>query len=104
MRGRDRTVEPSKIGDMIGTFVERLEPVHTRFDSVAEALESLLPPNIRDHCRLGGVSGGAVTLIASGASYMYELQLCKAELLLELQRLCPTARLHRIQISMAGRR
>lgn len=104
MRGQKRTVEPSKIGDMVGSFVERLQPVHARCDSVAEALESLLPPNIRDHCRLGGISAGCVTLVASGASYMYELQLCKADLLLELQHLCPTARLCRIQISMAGRR
>ncbi len=103
MRGRDRMVEPSQIGDMVETFVGRLEPIHTRCDSVAEALESLLPPTIKPHCRLGGVSAGAVTLIVSGASYMYELQLCKAELLLELQRLCPTARLRRIQVSMAGR-
>jgi len=104
MRGRERTAEPSKIGDMIGSFVERLQPVHARCDSVGEALESLLPPNMQDHCCLGGVSTGCVTLIVSGASYMYELQLCKADLLLELQRLCPAARLRRIQITMAGRR
>ena len=104
MRGRERMVEPSQIGDMVEAFVERLEPIHTRCDSVAEVLESLLPPSIRPHSRLGGISAGTVTLIVSGASYMYELQLCKAELLLELQRLCPTARLRRIQIVMAGRR
>jgi len=88
---------------MIGSFIERLQPIHTRCESVAEALESLLPPVMQDHCRLGGVSAGCVTLIVSGASYMYELQLCKADLLLELQRLCPAARLRRIQINMVGR-
>ena len=104
MRGRERAAEPSKIGDMIGSFVERLQPVHARCDSVAEALESLLPPTMKEHCRLGGVSAGCATLIVSGASYMYELELCKADLLLELQRLCPAARVRRIQLSMAGRR
>ncbi len=104
MRGRDRMAEPSKMSEMVETLVERLTPVHAQCDSVGEALESVLPPMIRPHCRLGGVSGGAVTLIVSGASYMYELQLCKAELLQELQRLCPEAGLRRIQILMAGRR
>jgi hypothetical protein len=96
--------EPSKIGDMVGNLVDRLQPVHARCDSVAEALGTLLPPTMQDHCSLGGVSGGCLTLIVSGASYMYELQLCKADLLQELQRLCPAAGLRRIQIDMAGRR
>jgi len=35
-------------------FVDRLGPVHTQYDSVAEALESLLPGGLRAHCRIGG--------------------------------------------------
>ena len=104
MAGRDRTVEPSRMADLVGGFVERLAPVQARCDSVSEALEGLLPPAMRDHWRLAGVSSGCVKLVVDGASYMYELQLCKAELLQELQRLCPSARLGRIQVGMTGQR
>jgi hypothetical protein len=102
--GRKWTEEPCRIGDVVGSFVETLAPVHARCDSVSEALASLLPPTMRDHCRLDGVSGGSLKLVVDGASYLYELQLCKAELLLELQQLCPGAGLRRIQITTASRR
>jgi hypothetical protein len=90
------------MADLVGGFVERLAPVHAQCDSVGGAVEGLLPPNMRPHCRFAGVSGGNVKIVVDAASYMYELQLCKTELLLELQRLCPGARLRRIQVAMTG--
>ena len=102
MAGRERNADPSAMADLVGSFVERLAPVHARCDSVESVLEGLLPPAMRTHCRLAGVSGGNVKLVVDSASYMYELQLCKAELLTELQRLCPTSGLRRIQVGMTG--
>ena len=102
MAKRDRNADPSRMADMLGGFVEQLAPVQERCDSVQGILESLLPPTIRGHCRLAGVSGGNVRLVVDSASYMYELQLCKSELLMELQRLCPGAGLRRIQVAMTG--
>ena len=102
MAGRDRKADPTLMAETLGAFVERLAPVQRRCDSVHAALEGLLPPTMRGHCRLGGVSGGNVKLVVDSASYMYELQLCKSELLMELQRLCPGAGLRRIQVAMTG--
>jgi len=96
----DRTADPCRMADLVGGFVERLAPVQARCESVAEALQGLLPDSMRDHCRFAGVSAGSLKLVADSASYMYELQLCKSDLLTELQQLCPNARLHRIQVAM----
>jgi len=103
MAGRDRTADPCKMAELVGNFVQRVAPVRAQCDSVGAALEGLLPPSMRQHCRFAGVSAGNVKIMVDGASYMYELQLCKADLLMELQRLCPSAGVRRIQVAMAGR-
>ena len=102
--GRKRSVEPCRIGEVVAGFVAALEPMPARCDSVTEALAGLLPPPMRGHCRLGEISGGSIKIVVDSASYMYELQLCKAELLEELRRVCPGAGLRRIQVVMAGQR
>lgn len=97
----DRMADPCRMAEALGGFVERLAPVHANCSSIAEAWDAILPPNLRRHCRIGGITGGSVKVTADAASYLYELQLCKDELLQELQRLCPGARLRRMQVSMA---
>jgi hypothetical protein len=101
MNGSSRAVEPCKLADAIGDFVERLAPMPERCDSVTQAWENVLPAALRKHCRIESVTGGCVKVAVDGASYMYELQLCKAELLTELQRLCPGASLRRLTVAMA---
>ena len=101
----DRMADPSKMAEALEGFVERLAPVHTNANSITEAWDMILPPNLRQHCRVGAITGGTVKVVADAASYMYELQLCKDELLAELRRLCPGAGVRRLQIAMArGRR
>ncbi len=99
---RDRMADPMRMADLVDALVAQLTPMPQRTDSLVEALSTLLPPGLAAHCQLGGISGGSIKLLVDGASYMYELQLCKVELLDQLQRLCPGAGLRRIQIAMAG--
>ena len=94
------TVEACRIGDTVCQFVERLAPIHERYDSVTQALENLLPTNLRPHCRIAGISNGCLKVVADGSTYLFELQLCKAVLLRELQRLLPGAKIRRIEIGM----
>jgi hypothetical protein len=98
--GGGRTDQPCRIGDIVSGFVERLDPIRLRHDSVAEVWSGLLPRNLRAHCRVAALSGGCLRVVTDSCSYMYELQLCKAELLGELQRLCPAARIRRIEVGM----
>ena len=90
-----------RLGDLLPQFVGALGPVRDRFDSVADAWDGLLPDHVRTHCRLGSFRDGCLKVLADGGSYIYELQLCKAVLLRELQRLCPGARVRRIEVTMA---
>jgi hypothetical protein len=96
-----RRSEACRIGDLVCGFVERLSPVCSRYESVGQAWEELLPTGLRAHCRIAGVSKGCLKVAADGSSYLFELQLCKAVLLRELQRLCPAARVRRIEVGMA---
>jgi len=95
-----RKSEPCMMGELVSDFVERLTPVQKQAHSVIEAWENLLPEGLRTHCRIAGVSNGCLKIEVDGSSYMYELQLCKATLLRELQRLCATARIRRIDVGM----
>ena len=97
----ERMSETCRIGDLVSGFVERLSPVCSQYDSVAQAWASLLPEALRAHCRIAGVSKGCLKVMADGSSYMFEVQLCKAVLLRELQRVCPVARVRRIEVGMA---
>ncbi len=96
-----RTSQECRIGDLVSEFVGRLSPVCSQYDSVAQAWATLLPDPLRAHCRIAGVSNGCLKVAADASSYMFELQLCKAVLLRELQRVCPGARVRRIEIGMA---
>jgi hypothetical protein len=99
--GKTVKSEPSRIGEVASDFVNSLTPVCDRYDSIAEAWARLLPGSLHAHCRLAGVRAGCLTVVADGSSYLYELQLCKGVLLEELRRLCPAARLRRLEIRMA---
>jgi len=92
--------EPCKMGELTNGLLARLTPVHERCDSVSQAWKYVLPPALQAHCRVGSIKGGCLRIDVDTASYMYELQLCKAELLKELQRLCPGTGLRRVQIVM----
>ncbi len=98
--GAAKNRDACRLGDLLPGFVHALGPVQGRFDSVAEAWEDLLPGNLRSHCRLGSFSDGCLRIIADGSCYLYELQLCRPVLLRELQRLCPGARVRRIDVAM----
>lgn len=95
------TSEPSRLGDVASDLLEGLAPACGCYDSVVEAWAQLLPLNLRAHCRLAGARGGCLTAVADGSSYLYELQLCKGALLDALQRRCPAARIHRLDVRMA---
>jgi len=97
---KQHTSEACRMGDLVSRFVERLTPVCSQYDSLAHAWANLLPEGLRAHCRIAGVSSGCLKVAADGSSYMFELQLCKAVLLRELQRMCPSARVRRIEVGL----
>ena len=91
----DRTV---RLGDVAQHFVTKwVSPRQARFGAVVEVWSQLLPVELRRHCEIVNISGGRLKVRVDSPAYMYELQLCSSQLLKELQRQCPKARLTEIK-------
>lgn len=100
-RPRGSSTSVVKLGDAVGELLNhRILPQAERFTSVVEAWNQLLPADLAGHCRLAQVAAGQLKVIVDSAPYMYELQLCRAELLRGLQRQCPRARLRKIDLAV----
>jgi hypothetical protein len=87
-----------RLGDTVRALLEGwISPQQTRFESICELLTRLLPIELREHCKITDISGGQLKVLVDLPSYMYELQLCSSELLKELRRRCPQARIKKIK-------
>ena len=90
-----------KLGDVVTRLVEKqISPRQARFGQLADAWNQLLPAELRKHCRLADFSAGRLKVTADSSAYVYELQLCSDELLKQLQRQCPVARLTKIKVTI----
>jgi len=88
-----------RLGDAVSQLMEgQISPVHKKFGPVSEMWSQLLPDELVRHCKPAGVSGGQLKVIVDSPAYLYELRLCGAELLKELQRHCPAARIKEIKL------
>ncbi len=75
------------LGEVMSEFMEaRIAPQFNRFSSVAKLWDELLPAGLAEHCEIVEISAGRLKVQVDSPSYMYELQLCRSELLRELQR------------------
>ena len=82
-------------------LTERIAPQQARFSQVDDLWRELLPAELQEHCEIVDISDGQLDVQVDSPSYVYELQLCSSELLSELQRHCPRARLTRIKFIVA---
>ncbi len=78
-------------------MAEQISPMQSRFGGLAQAWCETVPDEVCRHCEIVEVAGGQLKVRVNGPAYMYEMQLCRTELLEELQRRCPEARLKRIK-------
>lgn len=78
----------------------RVSPQQSRFGLIAEAWNQLLPVELCRHCRIDGIYGDRLKVLADSPSYMYELQLLSSELLEELGRQYPQARIREIKLAV----
>lgn len=74
-------------------MAERIAPQQKRFGGVAEAWSEVVPQELLGHCEIVDLTGGELKVKVDSSAYLYELQLCGSELLEELRRQCPRARL-----------
>ncbi len=90
--------EAVKLGDVARLVMDRhISPRQSRFGDIAEVWAEILPDELCRHCEVVDASGGQLKVRVDSPSYMYELQLCSSELLEEMRRRRPRARLTRIK-------
>jgi hypothetical protein len=90
-----------KLGDTVGQILEhRILPQYKRFNSVVECWKQIVPAELAQHCRLADLTAGQLKVVVDSPSYMYELQLCRLELVKQLQRQCPQARVRTIELAV----
>ncbi|MHC4623811.1 MAG: DciA family protein [Planctomycetota bacterium] len=102
-QGRSEPGTPATLGDAVTQFMnDRVSPRQAKWDAVSQAWDQLLPAELSRHCRLADISGGQLKVVADSPVYMHELQMCSSELLGELRRRCPRARINRIKLALGN--
>ena len=103
LRTRSRPDRTVRVGNAVAELMEkRISPKYNRFGMVAELWGRLLPAELREHCKITDISSGRLKVLVDSPPYMYELRLCSQQLLEELQRQCPQAKIKRIEFGVVG--
>lgn len=77
------------LGEAVTELMERtVTPGYQRFALLQQAWAELVPAAIVEHTRLADYSGGMLTVSVDSPAYMYELRLCRVELLKALRGQC----------------
>ncbi len=75
----------------------RIVPRQNRNSPVIEVLDDILGPQLSVHCRIKEIQNGRLTILVDSPSYLYELNLCRDELLEEIRAHCPRCPVRNIQ-------
>ena len=87
-----------RLGEVVQrVMAEQIAPMQSRFGGLAEAWGETVPGELGRHCEIVEVAGGQLNVRVDAPAYAYELQLCRVELVEDLQRRCPEARIKRIK-------
>lgn len=94
----ERTV---RLADVVQEVLEdRILPQQSRFSSVMDAWQDLVPAELKQHSRVVDLVAGVLKVMVDSPAYVYELQLCRSALLNELQQQCPQAGIKGIQLAV----
>ncbi|MCK4887783.1 MAG: DUF721 domain-containing protein [Planctomycetes bacterium] len=90
------------LGEMLGKIMEKqISPKQGVYDIISQAWEQLLPEQLRQHCKIVDINAGRIKVLVDSPSYLHEFRLCSCQLLEELQKLCPKARVKKINFSLS---
>ena len=90
------------LSEMLGEILEKqISPKQGVYDTISYAWEQLLPDQLRQHCKIVDINAGRVKVKVDNPSYLHEFRLCSCQLLEELQKLCPKARVKKIDFSLS---
>jgi len=87
-----------RLGKITEQLMDRwISPRQTRWAAVVQLWGRLLPAELGRHCEVVDVSGGQLKVLVDSPAYASELRLCCSELLEQLQRQCPRAKIKEIR-------
>jgi hypothetical protein len=87
---KKRPPEAVKLGDVIQELLgDRISPLQAKFASITELWERLAPAELRRHCRIAGVSGRTLEVLADSPSFASKMRWYSQNLLEEMQQQCP---------------
>ena len=91
----------ARIGHLVDTLLrESIKPAQTRLEPLAEAWNRVVPPGLAAHCRVKGWGSGQLRIGVDSPVYLYELQLCRQDLLQALKQSCPRSGLREIKLTL----
>jgi len=99
---KPRRGEIVRVGEVVEQLMDRrISPRQARLALVVELWGRLLPTELGRHCEVADVSGGQLKVRVDSPAYASELRLCCSELLGELQRQCPRAKIKEIRFVLS---
>ncbi len=97
-RAKPRSNQPTILGDVVKQLIdERISPRQASFESITGLWHELLPADLYRHCRIADISGGQLKVLVDSPSYANELRWCGSELLEQIKKQCPQARIKKIK-------
>jgi predicted nucleic acid-binding Zn ribbon protein len=89
---------PVKIGVVLQDFLQKVvEPKTGQYQTISRLWDKIAPENLRQHCKVSGIEGGAVLVQADSPSVLFQLRLDSRQYLLQIQKACPAMRIKRLK-------
>ncbi len=93
--------EAARLSDVLVVLMDsKIAPQQERFSFVYEIWQQLLPPELSRHCRIDAISNGQLKVLVDSSSYMYQIQLCRSDILAGLKSYCPQFRITKLKLSV----
>ena len=89
----------AKLGDILQGFLENyIDPQQRKIEPLLRVWNNLLPTQLGSHCRIVDLSGRQLSVAVDSAAYRQELSWCSQEIIRQLEKLCPAAKVKKIKI------
>lgn len=91
-----------RLGEVIGEFMgNQVSRRQAELYAAEELLNTALPSELLQHCKIAGISGRKLLVQVDSPSYMYEMQLASDELLKQMRQQCPRGSIEKIKLILA---
>lgn len=91
---------PHRVGDLVGDLLAATQRRKETADPVLAAWQQVVPPGLAPHCRIKAVVGSSLQVQVDSPAYLYELQLCRDELVQAVQGLCRRPRITNLKLTL----